>query len=130
MEQINRACAVGFIENIWNQSRFDMLSDFLHPGFRDFSQPFFAVQNISGLRLYLKEIGKVFIHKTTIQDLTCEGEMVRLKIKIDFSLIEIPDLIEAGQHVTSLAGYRYFKMSEGKILDHWEDLKVPDHVLS
>jgi hypothetical protein len=124
MEQINRACAVGFIENIWNQNRFDRIDDFLHPNFRDLSQPFKAVQNTSGLRLYLKEIGKVFTHNTTILDLHSEGEIVCLKVRIDFTLIEIPDLIEAGQHLTSLEGYRYLKMSEGRILDHWELLNV------
>ena len=101
-----------------------MLTDFLHPDFRDFSQPFLAVQNTSGLRLYLKEIGKVFTHKTSIQDLACEGELVSLKVKIDFTLIEIPDLIEAGYHVISLSGYRYLKMSEGRILNHWDDLDI------
>lgn len=124
MEQINKACAIGFIENIWNNNRYDRFGDFLHPCFRDLSQPFRAVQNTAGLRLYLKEIGKVFTHSTTILDSYCNTEIVCLKVRIDFRLIEIPDLIEAGQHLTSLEGYRYFKMSEGKILDHWEELEV------
>lgn len=119
MEHLYKECAVGFIENIWNNRRFDTLSDFLHPCFRDHSLPFFAVQNETGLRQYIQKLSQEFIHKTVVDAFSCEGDMVSLSITIELKFYHTP---ENEQQQIVIHGYRYFRMLDGKIRDHWEDI--------
>ncbi|WP_026632508.1 ester cyclase [Dyadobacter alkalitolerans] len=114
MENLNQQCAVGFIEDIWNMGRFEKLSNYLHADFRDHSLPKFC-QNRFGLILYLKAVKKELRHHTSIEELTCEGELVVIR----FSLLS--SRRDSQQDEKSVVrGYRYLRMRENKIIDHWE----------
>ena len=113
---------MGFIESVWNKRRFDTMSDYLHPCFRDHSLPFFSVQNQSGLRQYIQKLSQDFTHKTTVSDFSFEGDMVALSIIMELKSKQpfgddIPDDV-----CIILSGYRFLRIQDGKIRDHWEEL--------
>lgn len=122
MEELYKNCAFGFIENIWNNGRFDKLSDFLHPAFRDHSMPFFAVQNESGLRQYIQKLSQEFTHKTVVDAFSCEGDMVALSITIELKSFQISGYDYLQDQPVVLRGFRYLRMLDGKIRDHWDDI--------
>lgn len=122
MEHLYKSCAVGFIESIWNNGQFDRLSDFLHPCFRDHSLPFFAVQNESGLRQYIQKLSQDFTHKTIVADFSFEGDMVALSITMELKYSQALGENQIDAQPIVLNGYRYLRMMDGKIRDHWEDM--------
>ena len=121
MEVSNRKFAAEFIEEIWNNNRFDTLSEFLAPEFKDHSLPFPGLQNRAGLVLYIKKLTHVFCHKTTIEGIACEGDMVYMQVKIELQA----RLNYSGQSLQkiNLLGYRYLKFNNQKITDHWEAIQ-------
>jgi predicted SnoaL-like aldol condensation-catalyzing enzyme len=114
MENLNQQCAVGFIEDIWNMGRFEKLGNYLHADFCDHSLPDFC-QNKFGLILYLKAMGKELKHHTWIEELTCQRELVVIRF------ILLSTCKNSNQDENSIVrGYRYLRMQENKIIDHWE----------
>ncbi|MCE7072569.1 ester cyclase [Dyadobacter sp. CY327] len=114
MENLNQQCAIGFIEDIWNMGRFEKLGNYLHADFCDHSLPDFC-QNRYGLILYLKALGRELKHHTSMEEITCEGELVVIR----FSLLSSRRTSHQDEKSVVL-GYRYLRMQENKIVDHWE----------
>ena len=80
--------------------------------------PFSFVQNSIGLSIYLKQLSDCFQHKTIIEGVACEDDMVYIKF-----LIELLPIIRCDGYIEckiTISGYRYLKFAEGKIIDHWE----------
>lgn len=104
----------GFIERVWNQGRFSELPQFLDREFVDYSIPVISLQNIVGLRLYLKKLRANMIHKTIINAVFQIGDL----IICDFSLSWEN---HAGQG--TVQGHGIFRIRGSKILHHWEILQ-------
>jgi predicted SnoaL-like aldol condensation-catalyzing enzyme len=121
MEISNRKYATAFIEEIWNNNQFDNLSDLLAPEFKDHSLPFSGLQDKAGLVLYIKKLTSEFDHKTIIEGMACEGDMVYIQVRIE--LQARPGHPGPNVQKISLTGYRYLKFSNQKITDHWEAIQ-------
>lgn len=120
MKKENEHCAIGFIDEIWNNGKFDKLENYLHPGFTDFSLPT-GLRNAAGLKAYLKELTGNINHKTTIQKLIIDQEFIILEVRIKLSAAAKPmsKQFDEKQHET-ITGYRILAMADQRIIGHWE----------
>jgi hypothetical protein len=108
-----------FIGRIWNNNAFDELDAFLHPDFKDHSLPPLFSPDRDGLKNWIVSTGISFEHRTFIEEQVTEGDKCITKIRMDLKHIGVwRDLEPTGKNVHAI-GYRYFKLKEGKIIDHW-----------
>lgn len=115
----NLKVVTDFIENIWNRRDFDVLDIFLHPDFRDHSLPPALSPNKEGLKKWVIGTGISFDHYTTIEDHVIEGDKCILKIKMQLKHIgNWRDIAPTGVKLDT-QGYRYFKLKDQKIIEHW-----------
>ncbi len=120
MKKENEHCAIGFIDEIWNNGKFDKLENYLHPGFTDYSLPT-GLRNAAGLKAYLTELTGNINHKTTIQKLIIDQEFIILEVRIKLSAAAKPmsKQFDKKQHET-ITGYRILAMADQRIIGHWE----------
>jgi predicted SnoaL-like aldol condensation-catalyzing enzyme len=111
-------CVMEFIKTIWNENNHAEISKYLHDDFIDHSLPFSSLQGKTGLLMYLNELTKKVYHNTEILQMSALAELVICKIRIFTTLLAdkedqniLPEIID---------GYRVFRMSDGKIIGHWE----------
>jgi len=109
---------VNYINRIWNEKRFAVLSDYLDDDYIDHSMPHVCVQNREGLLLYLRELAGTVSHTTEIVGLTTLGELVICQIRIRVSALSTQG--ELSGEIEVFDGYRTFRMFDGKIAEHWE----------
>ena len=122
MERSSKRCVRGFIEDIWNNNRFEMLSDYLHRDFKDHSLPC-GLRNARRFLAYMKELQRNISHKTTIQKISVYKGFIIADVTITLS--SLPDPCEkqfSGLRDETLTGHRIFTMSDGLITAHWEFL--------
>ncbi|WP_221390979.1 nuclear transport factor 2 family protein [Dyadobacter sp. NIV53] len=112
-------CVKGFIKAIWNENNHTEISNFLHDDFTDHSLPFTSLQGKAGLLIYLKELAKKVYHNTEILELSTLDELVICKIRIVTKLLG--DKGNESIRPEIIDGYRDFRMSDGKIIGHWEN---------
>jgi predicted ester cyclase len=63
--------------------------------------------------------GNAFEHHTTIEEMISEENKVMIKIKMHLKHIGKWRGIEPTGTELSAVGYRYLKLAEGKIIEHW-----------
>jgi predicted SnoaL-like aldol condensation-catalyzing enzyme len=119
MNSENKSIVIDFIEEIWNKRQFEKIDDYISPHFIDHSLPSTFPANKDGMILWIIGTGKSFYHKTVIDDLVCEDNKVILKIKMQLKHIGIWRNIEPTNLDISTVGYRYYKLVDGKINEHW-----------
>ncbi|HEV7379127.1 MAG TPA: hypothetical protein VGN64_04990 [Dyadobacter sp.] len=124
MEKSDVKCVEDFIEMVWNQSRLDLLNQYLHPAFRDYSQPFFAVQNTDGLKMYLRQLNGDVIHKTEILDVEIFKDVVILEVRLVLKLKCSDCAQKESEQLLVIEGERRFTMRENLIYDHREHLEI------
>lgn len=124
MEKSDVECVTGFIEQVWNNGRLDMLNQYLHPAFRDFSQPFFAIQNSDGLKMYLRQLNCDVIHKTEILDVEIFTDVVILEVRLVLQLKRSDCAQKESEQPLVIEGERRFTMRENLIYDHREQLEI------
>jgi predicted SnoaL-like aldol condensation-catalyzing enzyme len=116
-------CAIGFIENIWNRKKIEMLSDYLQPGFIDYSLPQ-GFQSANGLSSYLKELMENVDHQTKIEQVEVKQEFVFIRVRITLCSLSNPKEKKlAGKQSETMTGYRIFAIADGRIAAHWEILQ-------
>ena len=116
---VNKKIISDFIEEIWNQNRFENIDKYLDQEFKDFSLPPFLPPNKHGLIQWIESTGKSFEHKTIIEEMVGEDNKVILKIRMLMKQIgKWRDIEPSGAEVYAI-GYRYFKFSDKKIIQHW-----------
>ncbi|QMU27661.1 ester cyclase [Adhaeribacter radiodurans] len=108
----------GFIEQIWNNRNFQKMDEFLHPNFKDYSLPATLPANQEGSQKWILGTGISFEHQTIIEDLVTEGEKGIVKIKMKLKHIGVWRQIEPTGMEIEAAGYRFFLMKDGKIIEH------------
>ena len=128
MEKSDVKCVEGFIEEVWNNGRLDMLNQYLHPAFRDFSQPFFAVQNAAGLKMYLRQLNGDFIHKTEILDVDTFEDVVTLEVRLVLQLKSSDCAQKECEQLLLIGGERRFTMRDNLIYEHKEQLALLSEV--
>lgn len=125
MERSCKKCVRGFIEDIWNSNRFELLSDYLHMDFKDYSLPC-GLQNSRSFMAYMTELRKNISHQTTIEKITVHQDLIIVSITITFSSLDDPAEKQlAGLSDETLTGHRIFTMSDRRIIAHWEFLDPP-----
>ncbi|SFE44052.1 Predicted ester cyclase [Chitinophaga sp. CF118] len=108
-----------FIDEIWNQQRFDRLPHFLHPDFTDHSLPSHLPPNATGLQAWISAVGQSFQHQTIIEDQVTEGDKSILKVRLALVHSGVwRDIAPTGVNVSAI-GYRSFRITEDKIIEHW-----------
>jgi predicted SnoaL-like aldol condensation-catalyzing enzyme len=108
-----------FIEQIWNNKNFGKIDTFLHPEFKDHSLPLQFASDKAGTIKWIKQTANSFIHKTNIEDQVTEGEKSIIKISMDLKHIGQWREIEATGTDIKTTGYRSFRITDGKIIEHW-----------
>lgn len=119
MNAINKSIVENFIEEIWNQNRFEKLNEYISTSFIDHSLPESLPANKEGMVSWIIGTGKSFIHKTIIEDIICEENKVMLKMRMQLTHIGVWRGIEPSGLEISTIGYRYYKLQDGLITEHW-----------
>ena len=119
MHTDNKKIITGFIEEIWNQNNFDKMDAYIHPAFSDHALPPSLPPNVDGIKLWIESTGKSFEHKTIIDEMVSEDDKVIIKIKMLLKHIGLWRDIEPTMAEIYAVGYRYFKLADDKIIEHW-----------
>jgi predicted SnoaL-like aldol condensation-catalyzing enzyme len=119
MNTNNKQIVTNFIEGIWNQSQFDKLDSYIHPGFSDYSLPPVLPPNKEGLKLWILGTSKAFEHTTTIAEMVSEEDNVMIKIIMRLKHIGAWRNIEPAGAEVFAVGYRHLKLADNKIIAHW-----------
>src|ERR1700710_1259299 len=115
----NKNLVVNFIDTIWNQGQFDEINNFIHPAFVDHSLPPAFPSNVEGLKLWITTTGKSFQHKSLIEEQVTEGNKSMIKFRMHLKHIGAWREIEPTGAEISAVGYRFFRIDDGKIIEHW-----------
>jgi predicted ester cyclase len=119
MNSTNKAIVKNFIEDIWNHNQFQKLDNYMAADFIDHSLPGSLPPNKEGMERWITATGKSFEHKTIIDDIVCEDDKVMLKIRMQMKHIGTWREIEPTYIDVASVGYRYYKLANGKIIEHW-----------
>lgn len=115
----NKTIVADFIENVWNLEQLEKIEDYISLNFVDHSLPPFLPANKEGMKSWIIGTGKSFEHKTIVEEMLGEGNRVMLKFKMKMKHIGVWRGIEPTYFEISTVGYRYYKLSKGKIVEHW-----------
>ncbi|MBA2612100.1 MAG: ester cyclase [Bacteroidetes bacterium] len=119
MNSTNKSIVKNFIEEIWNQNQFEKIDHYISPDFIDYSLPPNLSADKEGMKLWIIGTGKSFEHKTIIDDIVCEDDKVMMKMRMKLKHIGVWREIEPTHFEISTVGYRYYKLKDGKIVEHW-----------
>jgi hypothetical protein len=109
----------GYIRDIWNERRFDLLQQYLHPDFIDHSIPPALPPNRHGTEQWIRLTGESFEHHTLIDEQVTEPGKSILKIRMQLRHIgEWRGIPPTGREITAV-GYRCFRLLDGQITEHW-----------
>ncbi|QHW01397.1 hypothetical protein GJR95_20875 [Spirosoma endbachense] len=111
--------ALNFIEEVWNHQQYDKLDDYLHHDYVDHSLPTALPADRVGLLKWLQATSQSFEHQTLIEDQVTEGNKTILKVKMMMTHIGLWRGIEATGAQVSTTGYRFYRIADGKIIEHW-----------
>ncbi len=114
----NSALVREFITKIWNNQNFDMLPDFLHPDFIDHSLPDGFPANAEGTRRWIINTSTSFEHETIVEEQVTEGNKSIVRVRLTLKHIGRWRDIEPTGIDLSTVGYRYFRLHDGKIIEH------------
>ncbi|QIP13763.1 ester cyclase [Spirosoma aureum] len=108
-----------FIEAIWNQQQYEKLDLYLHPAYVDHSLPSMLSPNGSGLINWIQATSQSFLHQTFIDDQVTEASKTILKITMQMTHVGTWRDIEPTGAEVSTTGYRFYRVADGKIIEHW-----------
>jgi predicted SnoaL-like aldol condensation-catalyzing enzyme len=112
----------GFIENIWNRQQLDKLSTYLHPDYQDHSLPAVMGSGQIGLAQWITATSNSFQHQTIIEHQVAEDDKCVVKIRMEMIHTGIWRGIEPTGLTVNTQGFRLFRVSEGKIIEHWAEI--------
>ncbi|MEO6838644.1 MAG: ester cyclase [Ginsengibacter sp.] len=115
----NSILVADFINQIWNKKAFEKLDSFLHADFKDYSLPSTLPPGKEGTKKWIIGTGISFEHHTIIEDQVTEGDKSIIKIRMNLKHTGVWRDIEPSGIDIHTIGYRYFKLREGKIIEHW-----------
>jgi hypothetical protein len=115
----NSTLVQNFIIQIWNNRAFENLDDFLHPDFKDYGLPAIFPPNKEGTKKWIIDTSVSFDHNTVIEEQVTQGEKSIVKIRMNLKHVGVwRDIKPTGIDLHTV-GYRYFKLKDGKIIEHW-----------
>ncbi|WP_338875183.1 ester cyclase [Spirosoma sp. SC4-14] len=111
--------AINFIEEVWNQQQYGKLDTYLHADYVDHSLPTVLPADRRGLLTWIQATSQSFSHQTVIEDQVAEDNKTILKVKMIMTHIGLWRGIEATGAQVSTTGYRFYRMAENRIIEHW-----------
>ena len=119
MNATNKLIVTKFIEEVWNQNQLEKIDDYIATNFIDHSLPPNLPANKEGMKQWIIATGKSFEHQTMIDAIVCEDHKVMVKINMLLKHIGVWRNIEPTHLEIAAVGYRYYKISGGRIIEHW-----------
>lgn len=119
MSNQNKQLVADFIDKIWNNRQYDELCQLLHNNFEDHSLPPSLPPGSAGLRLWIDSLGKAFDHTTRIDEILSEGQKVAVRVTMLLKHTGNWRGIDATQKEFGTGGFRMFRISNSKIIEHW-----------
>lgn len=108
-----------FITTIWNDLDFDKIDLFLHPKFTDHSLPPSFPTDKEGLMAWVHATGRSFNHRTVIEEQVTEKDKCMIKFRMHLKHVGAwRDIEPIGAEISTI-GYRYFRIADQKIIEHW-----------
>lgn len=108
-----------FIQEIWNEEKMEKIGTYLHCDYVDHSLPASFPRNAEGLLHWIKATSLSFEHNTTVEAQVTEDDQTMLKIKMNLKHMGKWRDIEPTGASVSVVGYRYYRISDEKIIEHW-----------
>jgi predicted SnoaL-like aldol condensation-catalyzing enzyme len=119
LQMENSTLVQDFITQIWNNKAFEKLDNFLHQDFKDLSLPPLLPSDKEGTKRWIINTGNSFEHNTIIEDQVTEADKSIVKIRMNLKHIGTWRNIEPTGIDLHTIGYRFFKIKDGKIIEHW-----------
>ena len=95
------------------------IDTYIHTDFIDHSLPPLLPTTKEGLIRWITITGESFNHKTILEEIVGESNKVIIKIKMYLTHIgKWRDIEPTGAEVYAI-GYRCFKLTDNKIIEHW-----------
>jgi predicted ester cyclase len=107
-----------YIEQIWNNQRFDLLNEFIHDDYRDYSLPKALTPDHTGLKAWIEATSNAFTHRTMIEEQVTEDNKSMIRIKMVLTHIGKWRNIEPTGRLVTIQGFRSFVIKDGKIAEH------------
>jgi predicted SnoaL-like aldol condensation-catalyzing enzyme len=117
-----RQLIANFIEDIWNQQQLNKIERYLHPDYMDHSLPAPLTPDRAGLSKWIQATNQSFSHRTLIEDQVTEGNKSIIKIKMMMTHIGTWRGIEPTGAQVSTVGYRFYRLMDNKIVEHWAEI--------
>ncbi|MGV3541204.1 MAG: ester cyclase [Rufibacter sp.] len=108
-----------FIEQVWNKRNFAALHELTHPHYKDHSLPAGLPPGAEGTEKWVVGTTSSFEHTTLIEELVCEEDKCMMKIRMALKHTGTWRGIDPTFEEVNTNGYRFFKFSGGKIIEHW-----------
>ena len=104
---------------IWNRNKLEKIDEYIHPEFIDHSLPLILPANKEGLMGWVISASKSFIHWSDIKEHVTEGDKSIIKLCMHLEHIGVWRDVQPTGAKISVAGYRCFRIQDGKIIEHW-----------
>jgi predicted ester cyclase len=110
-----------FIEEVWNKHNPEVLDKYLAENFFDHDNRTTAT-GVAALKQWISAMNATFDHQTIIEEQITENDLSALRIT--FRVIHTGDFrgIAATGKQAETTGYRFFRVADGKIVEHWGKL--------
>jgi steroid delta-isomerase-like uncharacterized protein len=119
----NKAIIHAYVETVWNQQQLDRAEDLVAPDFLDHAPLPGQAPGLEGAKrkwaMYLNAVPDL---RVAIEDLVAEGDRVAVRRSYEGThqgeLLGIP----ATGRQLRVGGISIFRLAEGKVTEHWEQL--------
>ncbi len=115
----NKSIVSNFIDEVWNQNQLEKIELYVSPDFVDHSLPETLPATKEGMKLWIIGTSKSFEHKTVIDEIIAEEDKVMLKMRMHLKHIGPWRGIDPTHFEISTIGYRYYKLKNEKLIEHW-----------
>lgn len=119
MISTNKQVVTDFMDVIWNNKQYDELCRFLHTNFEDHSLPTSLPPGTEGLKVWLTALSKSFEHSSRIDDVIADGDKVAIRMTMLLKHTGQWRGIAATGKEFGTNGFRFFRLKDGKIIEHW-----------
>jgi steroid delta-isomerase-like uncharacterized protein len=119
----NKDVITQFITEIWNRNNLDLLDAFLDPAYYDYT---YEPRNREGLERALQLMQVAFPgHETIIEEIVGEGDRVAICLTLRGTHSGPFRGLPASGKQIEIGGYRFYKISDGKIASHRGLIDLP-----